>query len=208
MGVVDEVTGWEAIYHFLTIPWCVLFALVPPRRWCNGWISFIVTFFLIGCMSFLIAEFSRNLGCVADLRGCVQAIALIAIGTSLPDLLASYHAASDPRFHTADAAIANIFAANSANIFIGLGLPWTIACVYTYSKDGSAYFMGQMNTADLAFGIVMFSIASLMTFIVLGLRFAFTGGVLGGSTFTRYASAFFLFFCWFVFIALNTLNCY
>jgi solute carrier family 8 (sodium/calcium exchanger) len=62
----------------------------------------------------------------------VQAIALIAVGTSLPDLFASYHAASDKRFTTADAAIANIFAANAANIFIGLGLPWTIATVYLY----------------------------------------------------------------------------
>lgn len=132
MGVIDEVTGWEAFYHFITIPWCVLFALVPPRRYCNGWFSFVVAFFLIGCMAFLIAEFSFNLGCVADLKGCVQAIALIAVGTSLPDLFASYHAASDKRFNTADAAIANIFAANAANIFIGLGLPWTIATIYLY----------------------------------------------------------------------------
>ena len=110
----------------------MLFALIPPRRYCNGWVSFVVAFLLIGCMAFLIAEFSFNLGCVADIRGCVQAIAFIAVGTSLPDLFASYHAASDKRFHTADAAIANIFAANASNVFIGLGLPWTIATIYLY----------------------------------------------------------------------------
>lgn len=68
--------------------------------------------------------------------------------------------------------------------------------------------MGKEMTADLAFGIVTFSIATVLTFIILGVRYAFTGGVLGGSTFQRYGSAFFLFFCWFMFIALNAMNCY
>lgn len=68
--------------------------------------------------------------------------------------------------------------------------------------------MGQMNTADLAFAIVMFAIFTTVTFVVLGVRYVFTGGVLGGSTFSRYCSAFFLFFCWFLFLALNALNCY
>lgn len=68
--------------------------------------------------------------------------------------------------------------------------------------------MGEMNTADLAFGIVMLGICTIMTFCVLGIRYAFTGGVLGGTTFGKYASGFFLFFCWFLFLALNILNCY
>lgn len=180
---IDEVTGWEAFYHFVTIPWCVLFAIIPPRRYCNGWISFIFAFIFIGLISFCVQELTYNLGCVAGIKQCVQAILFISIGTSLPDIFASYHAAADKRFNTADAAIANIFAANAANVFIGLGLPWTIATIYLYFKDGSTYFMGQMNTMDLAFGIVTFGIASVITFILLGIRYAFTGGLLGGSTF-------------------------
>eukprot|EP00967_Tisochrysis_lutea_P018437 scaffold20905_cov15-Tisochrysis_lutea.AAC.1 len=38
---------------------------------------------------------------------------------------------------TADAAIGNITSSNSANVFLGLGLPWIIAAGYFYNRVSS-----------------------------------------------------------------------
>merc|ERR1712203_1297743 len=58
----------------------------------------------------------------------------VALGTSMPDLFASKLAATeDP---TADASIVNVTGSNSVNVFLGLGLPWTVAALY-WSKEGS-----------------------------------------------------------------------
>jgi solute carrier family 8 (sodium/calcium exchanger) len=35
---------------------------------------------------------------------------------------------------TADAAIGNITASNSVNVFLGLGVPWVIVTLYKHSK--------------------------------------------------------------------------
>ena len=46
----------------------------------------------------------------------------------MPDLFASRVAAQeDP---TADASIVNVTGSNSVNVFLGLGLPWTLASIY------------------------------------------------------------------------------
>jgi hypothetical protein len=38
---------------------------------------------------------------------------------------------------TADAAIGNITASNSVNVFLGLGVPWVIVTLYKHSKVGT-----------------------------------------------------------------------
>ena len=53
---------------------------------------------------------------------------IIAGGTSLPDLYASRSAAIG--YPTADAAIGNVMGSNAVNVFLGLGLPWTVAAIY------------------------------------------------------------------------------
>ena len=52
----------------------------------------------------------------------------MALGTSLPDLFASKQAAQSEK--TADNSIGNVTGSNSVNVFLGLGLPWTIAAIY------------------------------------------------------------------------------
>ena len=51
-----------------------------------------------------------------------------AAGTSLPDTFASKSAAVNN--DSADAAVGNVTGSNSVNVFLGLGLPWTIAAIY------------------------------------------------------------------------------
>lgn len=73
-------------------------------------------------------------GCLVGLKNTVTAITFVALGTSLPDLFASRTAAIQEKY--ADNAIGNVTGSNSVNVFLGLGLPWFIAAVYWWSKDG------------------------------------------------------------------------
>merc|ERR1711881_432038 len=59
----------------------------------------------------------------------------VALGTSLPDTFASKTAATQDPY--ADASIGNVTGSNSVNVFLGLGLPWTIgACYWRNAFDG------------------------------------------------------------------------
>ena len=55
---------------------------------------------------------------------------LCILGTSLPDLFASRQAAMMEK--TADNSVGNVTGSNSVNVFLGLGLPWSVAAVYHY----------------------------------------------------------------------------
>merc|ERR1719203_1475718 len=93
--------------HVVTCPWKVLFATVPPVDYCDGWLCFT---------------------CSLGMKDEITAITFVALGTSLPDTFASKTAATmDPY---ADASIGNITGSNSVNVFLGLGIPWTMAAVY------------------------------------------------------------------------------
>merc|ERR1719238_2631924 len=117
--------------HFLTLPWKVMFAFVPPTDYCGGWIAFAVALFFIGVLTAAINDLATTMGCLMNMSPMMTAITFVALGTSLPDTFASMSAAQqDP---TADASIGNITGSNSVNVFLGLGVPWTIGAIYWQS---------------------------------------------------------------------------
>jgi solute carrier family 8 (sodium/calcium exchanger) len=121
------VTISEAAIHFLSISWKVLFSLVPPKNKWNGWQAFFVALTLIGVITAIVGEFANLFGCVVGLKQSVTAITVVAMGTSLPDTMASMTAAKGSEY--ADAAIGNVTGSNSVNVFLGLGIPWVIATI-------------------------------------------------------------------------------
>ena len=92
-NTVDDVTCGEAIMHFLTMPWKVIFAVVPPRNMLGGWLAFVVALGMIGGIVVIVGEYANLLGCTVDLKTSVTAITIVALGTSLPDTFASKTAA-------------------------------------------------------------------------------------------------------------------
>merc|ERR1712178_618988 len=67
-------------------------------------------------------------GCCLGLLPEENAITFVALGTSLPDTFASKTAATmDPY---ADASIGNVTGSNSVNVFLGLGIPWTLGAIF------------------------------------------------------------------------------
>merc|ERR1712130_904747 len=62
----------DYIMHFLTLPWKLIFAFIPPTAMANGYVTFVVSIAFIGACT---------------------AIAFVALGTSVPDTFASKTAA-------------------------------------------------------------------------------------------------------------------
>lgn len=129
-GEIEDITGTDALLHFVSIGWKVIYAFCPPPHIWGGWACFVVAIFFIGITTALVGEVAELMGCVLGITPGVTAITFVAIGTSLPDTLASKTAAQESRY--ADSAVGNVTGSNSVNVFLGLGLPWVIA--YTYKK--------------------------------------------------------------------------
>jgi solute carrier family 8 (sodium/calcium exchanger) len=149
----------------------------------------------------------ETMGCLLDLKPALQALTLVAIATSIPDAFTSYRASANVKT-PADVAICNITASNAANIFIGLGLPWTIATVYHWSKTGDSYLIGKYQTAEIAFILALFLLASVIAILILLLRRVATGGELGGPAFSKYFSAAVLIIMWVIFVSLSSCHAY
>lgn len=106
----------------------VLFATIPPTELKGGWLTFGAALCGIGMLTAAVGDLASLLGCVLGLGDTFTAITIVALGTSLPDTFASQAAARNDQH--ADAAIGNITGSNSVNVFLGLGLPWTISAIY------------------------------------------------------------------------------
>ena len=161
---IDHVELNEALMHFLTVFWKLLFACVPPVQWGGGWPAFCTALTFIGAITAIVGECASMLGCVIGIPDSVTAITLVALGTSLPDTFASMTAAKNSEH--ADSAIGNVTGSNSVNVFLGLGLPWLIASLY---QEGNGNWH-KTPPGDLGYSVIVFIIVSLIGFLILGVR--------------------------------------
>lgn len=191
----------EAISHFLTITWKVLFALVPPTKWGGGWPAFLCALTFIGGVTAIVGEVASMFGCVLGLPDSVTAITFVALGTSLPDTFASMTAAKSSDH--ADSAISNVTGSNSVNVFLGLGLPWVIASTYQESYNDAEY---ETPPGNLAYSVTVFVICSLVCFATLLIRRKVIGGELGGPRKSAWGSCFFLISLWVIYITLSIIR--
>merc|ERR1711920_663767 len=141
------------IFHFVSLFWRIFFSLVPPTSFCGGWLCFCACLFFIAAITAVIADLAELFGCVLEVPDIVTAITFVALGTSMPDLFASKMAAiEDP---TADASIVNVTGSNSVNVFLGLGLPWSIAAIYwrvsPWSDRCAAKYKDRVDTENVDF---------------------------------------------------------
>lgn len=78
---------FDYVMHFLTVFWKVLFALVPPTDYWNGWACFIVSISVIGLLTAVIGDLASHFGCTIGLKDSVTAVVFVALGTSVPGLI-------------------------------------------------------------------------------------------------------------------------
>merc|ERR1711862_1044810 len=160
--------------------------------------------------------------------GEITAITFVALGTSLPDTFASKTAAEmDPY---ADASIGNVTGSNSVNVFLGIGLSWTVAAIVWKAREGEEYVsMGikdgkvEMTSIEIKkrngdfttcagsiwFNLGVFCVNAFFALQHLLQRRRKWGGELGGpktfAVFGQYFSAGFLVFQWFLYIGASSI---
>ncbi|XP_039633499.1 solute carrier family 8 member 4a [Perca fluviatilis] len=195
---------FDYIMHFLTVFWKVLFAFVPPTEYWNGWACFFVSISLIGALTAVTGDLASHFGCTVGLKDSVTAVVFVALGTSVPDTFASKVAAIQDQY--ADASIGNVTGSNAVNVFLGIGVAWTIASVYWKTK-GQVF---KVNPGSLAFSVTVFTIMALVCVVVLLYRRrpSVAGGELGGPRTPKLLTFFMFLSLWFLYILLSSLEAY
>jgi solute carrier family 8 (sodium/calcium exchanger) len=211
--------------HICSVPWKLLFAFVPPVDYCGGWACFCGALVMIAFVTAIVGDMANLVGCTLDILPETAAITFVALGTSLPDTFASKTAAMmDPY---ADASIGNVTGSNSVNVFLGIGIAWTLAAFYwelggstdawvkktlqnndsvkknvanVVSGDGAVFVT---PAGSIWFNLMVFSVNAFLALQHLFARRKKWGGELGGPKkgfMGQYFSAAFLMFQWFIYI--------
>jgi Ca2+/Na+ antiporter len=223
-GVQEQYNAGLAswVYHIATLFWKVLFLIIPSPGFCGGWPCFVVSLVMIGVITGIVGDMAEMLGCCVGIPSDITAITLVALGTSVPDTLASASCAVNQ--DTADDAIGNVTGSNAVNVFLGLGLPWTVGAIYwgnqgvteqwskhrfrdTTYQDGwySKYPAGGflVPAGSLTVSVCIFTVMGIICLALLVYRRSAYGGELGGPIYAQWRDAGFLMLLWFSYIGLS-----
>ncbi|CAG6008001.1 unnamed protein product [Menidia menidia] len=194
---------YDYVMHFLTVFWKVLFACVPPTEYWNGWACFIVSISVIGLLTAVIGDLASHFGCTVGLRDTVTAVVFVALGTSIPDTFASKVAAVQDQH--ADASVGNVTGSNAVNVFLGIGVAWSVAAVY-WRVQGLEF---RVDPGSLAFSVTLFTIFAFICMgVLLFRRRPSIGGELGGPRVSRILTILLFFGLWFLYILFSSLEAY
>lgn len=190
--------------HFLTIFWKVLFAFVPPTDYLGGWACFIVSILWIAILTAVIGDLASMFGCTINLRDSVTAISFVALGTSVPDTFASKVAAVGDKY--ADASVGNVTGSNAVNVFLGIGVAWTIAA-FKHMMDGNKFCV---DPGSLGFSVTLYTCFALVAIFVLMIRRVHPkiGAELGGPRWAKVPTTAFLVSLWLLYVLISSLEAY
>jgi len=207
----------DYVMHCATFGWKVLFAIVPPTCYKDGWVTFFVALAFVGLLTAFVADIAGIFGCLLGLQDSITAITFVALGTSLPDTFASKTAAVND--DSADASVGNVTGSNSVNVFLGLGLPWLMATIiHTISdfKSDAVLSKGKIVTFEaggypmiagsLGFSVVLFCICAITCIAGLYVRRFTLGHELGGNPAARDATGAFFICLWMIYIVVSSLE--
>ncbi|XP_060896184.1 sodium/calcium exchanger 1b isoform X1 [Labrus mixtus] len=194
---------FDYVMHFLTVFWKVLFAFVPPTDYWNGWACFVVSICMIGLLTAVIGDLASHFGCTVGLKDSVTAVVFVALGTSVPDTFASKVAAIQDQY--ADASIGNVTGSNAVNVFLGIGVAWSIAAIYHNSR-GEDF---KVDPGTLAFSVTLFTIfAFICVAVLMYRRRPEIGGELGGPRTSKVLTSMLFFSLWLLYILFSSLEAY
>ncbi|XP_058255262.1 sodium/calcium exchanger 1b isoform X3 [Hemibagrus wyckioides] len=194
---------FDYVMHFLTVFWKVLFAFVPPTDYWNGWACFVVSIIMIGVLTAFIGDLASHFGCTVGLKDSVTAVVFVALGTSVPDTFASKVAAIQDQY--ADASIGNVTGSNAVNVFLGIGVAWSIAAIFHQSK-GREF---RVEPGNLAFSVTLFTIfAFICVATLMYRRRPDIGGELGGPRTAKALTTMLFVSLWLLYILFSSLEAY
>ena len=105
----------------------------------------------------------------------------------------------------ADASIGNVTGSNAVNVFLGIGVAWSVAAIY-WNAQGKPFVV---EAGSLAFSVTLFTIFAFIAIsVLLYRRRAHIGGELGGPRGPRIATSAFFFCLWLLYILFSSLEAY
>ena len=126
----------------------------------NLYIAFFLSIIIISLLSWALVESAIEISQILEIPEIIIALTIIALGTSVPDLVSSVIVAKQGR---AGMAINNAIGSNIFDILIGLGLPFLLFHLITSSSSIDV----SSKDLDLAFLFLMGSVIILLaTFII------------------------------------------
>jgi len=196
-------TCGDYIMHFLTLIWKVMFAVIPPAGIANGYPCFVISIAMIGICTAVIGDVAGHLGCFIFLKDSVNAIAFVALGTSVPDTFASKVAAIQDE--TADNSVGNVTGSNAVNVFLGIGIAWSMAAIYWWSK-GEQFLV---KPGSLGFSVTIFCVEALIAIAILLIRRnPAVGGELGGPKAVKTLTSSIFVCLWITYVAVSAMEAY
>ena len=111
----------------------------------------------------------------------------------------------------ADASIGNVTGSNAVNVFLGIGIAWTIAAVYwAIAGEDDEEKQFRVPPGNLAFSVTVFSIFAFVAIAVLMLRrkAKSIGAELGGPKTPKIIGVSIFISLWLIYILLAALDSY
>lgn len=107
---------------------------------------------------------------------------------------------------TADGSIGNVTGSNSVNVFLGIGLAWSVAAIY-HAANGSQF---KVEAGSLGFSVLVFCIEAIICIAILMYRryHKDIGAELGGPTKARKITSFVFAGLWFMYVLLSAFESY
>ncbi len=120
---IELKTGWKRIFIPLDV---LLEKIFPPARY--YYTMFITSILIIAALCWVLVESAIGLSRIIQIPEVIIALTVLAVGTSVPDMISSIIVAKQGR---GGMAVSNAVGSNIFDIFIGLGLPWLIYIIVT-----------------------------------------------------------------------------
>lgn len=111
----------------------------------------------------------------------------------------------------ADASIGNVTGSNAVNVFLGIGVAWTIAAIYWAIKGTTPEEkIFRVEPGNLAFSVTTFTVLAVLAILILVLRrrAKSIGAELGGPRRYKIMCSLIFVLFWLIYIVLSALDSY
>ena len=146
-------TGWKVIFQ--PFDWLLARAFPAPEHYL---IVFFISVMFIGVLCWVLVESAIGISNIMNIPEVVIALTVLAVGTSVPDMISSVIVAKQGR---AGMAISNAIGSNIFDIFVGLGFPWLLKIILIDEKL-FIDIKGLGLSVGLLFGSALFILFALM----------------------------------------------
>ena len=119
----EEASGWTRIFRPFDY---LLSKLFPSEKF--YFVNFFISILMIAVLSWVLVEAAIEIAEILEVPEVIIALTVLAVGTSIPDLMSSIIVARQGR---GGMAVSNAIGSNIFDIMIGLGLPWTLVLIFT-----------------------------------------------------------------------------